>query len=121
MFKGRWQGERKDENRAASGNCWDQSLWGEGKRHCLPCLCLRCKSGVFRNAQKKASLRTYVSRRAGGQQGGMLHGVEDSLVASPDMLEQSEEGMLAQQEQPGRAELLPSSTCSLPPEPSSPL
>lgn len=26
MFKGRWQGERKEENRAASGNCWDQSL-----------------------------------------------------------------------------------------------
>lgn len=53
MFKGRWQGERKEENRAASSNCWDQSLWGEGKRHSLPSLCLRCKSGSLEMHRKK--------------------------------------------------------------------
>lgn len=45
----------------------------------------------------------------------MLRGV-DSLVASPAVLEQREQGMLGQQERPGRAELLPPPTCSPWPE-----
>lgn len=63
MFKGRWQGRRKEENWAALGDCWIKAS-GEKERGIpgLPSLCLRCKSGAFRNAQKKkkekASVRT---------------------------------------------------------------
>lgn len=51
----------------------------------------------------------------------MLCGVEDSLVTSPAVLEWPEQGMLRLQDQPGRAELLPSPTCSPQPESPSPL
>lgn len=50
----------------------------------------------------------------------MLCGV-DSLVTSPAVLKWPEQEMLRLQDQPGRAELLPSPTCSPQPESPSPL